>query len=211
MLNVLFPEIRWDEIKCVGFDLDGTLYDEFVFIRQVYRAILLEHVGFFERFDAPYQYMLDRWLEKGSSFNHIFEEVFEKFSTGRCVKANFIRRALDIYRNFEPVLTLPPRNRYLLEMFKGKFEVFLISDGCPSLQKNKFFALKLDTVFSPGQTIFTGEMGTEFHKPNPSCFERLGLTAPPSGVLYFGDREIDREFTRNLGIHFQPVYNMVPR
>jgi len=211
MLSVLFPEIPWNEIRCVGFDLDGTLYDEFVFIRQVYRVILLEHAGSFQKFDVPYQFMLDRWLEKGSSYNHIFEEVFERFSAGKLAKTNFVRRALEIYRNFVPILTLAPRNRYLLEMFREKFEIFLISDGFPSLQKNKFIALKLNTFFSPEQTVFTGDMGVGFYKPNPACFERLRLSTPNFRVAYFGDREIDREFTRNLGIHFQPVYNMVPR
>ena len=198
-------------IKCVGFDLDGTLYDEFVFIRQVYLSILMENADCFESIDSPYKYMLDRWLEKGSSYNHIFEEVFEKFSIGGLVKASFTSRALEIYRNFKPKLLLPQRNQYLLEMFRKKFEIFLISDGVSSLQKNKFFALKLDRFFSHGKTVFNGEMGAEFYKPNPSCFKVLGLAFPPSEVIYFGDREIDREFALNLGIHFQPVYNMVPR
>ena len=40
MLNVLCPNFDCRNIKYVGFDLDGTLYDEFDFIYQVYSKIV---------------------------------------------------------------------------------------------------------------------------------------------------------------------------
>ena len=43
MLNVLYPDIDWSHIKYIGFDLDGTLYDEFEFIVQTYKKIILEN------------------------------------------------------------------------------------------------------------------------------------------------------------------------
>jgi putative hydrolase of the HAD superfamily len=211
MLNALYPDIPWPQIKCVGFDLDGTLYDEFVFICQVYRAILKENSHCFEHIDMAFQYMLDRWLEKGSSYNRIFDETFELFAGEVVAKETFIEGSLEIFRCFEPALELPPRNMHLMRIFKQKFDIFLISDGPPCLQRHKFHSLKLDTIFSADRVIFTGDMGGACYKPNPASFEKLGLEYFPSEILYFGDRSIDLEFSRRLGIHFQKVYNMVPR
>ena len=38
-MKSLFNKINWDEISYVGFDLDGTLYDEYDFIYNVYLEI----------------------------------------------------------------------------------------------------------------------------------------------------------------------------
>ena len=39
MMKYLYPQINWEPIKYVGFDLDGTLYDESNFISQVYKKV----------------------------------------------------------------------------------------------------------------------------------------------------------------------------
>lgn len=211
MLNALFPEVKWNEIKSVGFDLDGTLYDEFVFIQQAYRAILLEYAEYFEYIDIPYRYMLGRWLEKGSSFNRIFEETFDLFVVGSLTKATFIEGAIEIFRNVKPNLVLSSRNRYFLEFFKENYDIFLVTDGFSSLQKRKFLALGLDRFFSSERVVFTGELGKEFFKPHCLAYELLGIQFPHAAVIYFGDRELDREFACRLGLNFQLVYNMVSR
>lgn len=209
MLNVLFPEVPWAQIKCVGFDLDGTLYDEFAFIQQVYPVILQANAKCFGDIFSPLKYMLDRWLEKGSSYNRIFDETYERFADNYFAKEAFIESALALFRHFEPDLELLPRNRHLLNIFKEEYDLFLITDGSPSLQKHKFRALQLDDLFQERQTVFTGEMGAEYYKPNTAAFEKLQLRYSPSEIVYFGDRDIDREFSRRIGIHFQQVYNMV--
>lgn len=211
MLNALFPEIPWDRIRCVGFDLDGTLYDEFAFIGQVYRAILQDSAPLFGDAGQALAYMLDRWLEKGSSYSRIFDETFRRFGLDQRQLETFIARALKIFRHFQPELTLPERNRHLLEFFKRNFDTFVISDGAPALQRNKFRALALDAFFAENRILFTGDLGQDFYKPNTEAFVHLGLNYTADEVVYFGDRSIDEEFCRRLGIHFQRVYNMVPQ
>ena len=211
MLNALFPDIPWERIRCVGFDLDGTLYDEFDFIRQVYRAILQESAPLFDDSAPAFAYMLDRWLEKGSSYNRIFDETFLRFGRDQSRLELFIDGALRIFRQFQPELTLPERNRHLLTFFQSRFDMFVISDGAPVLQRNKFKALGLDAFFALNRVLFTGDLGQDFYKPNAAVFARLDLSCAPSEVVYFGDRPIDEEFCRHVGIHYQRVYNMVPR
>lgn len=211
MLNALFPDIPWDRIRCVGFDLDGTLYDEFAFIRQVYRAILQDSAPLFDDSAPAFTYMLDRWLEKGSSYNHIFDEAFRRFGRDQRQQGPFIAGALKIFHQFQPELALPERNRHLLTCCQSQFDMFVISDGAPVLQRNKFQALGLEAFFAPNRILFTGDLGPDFYKPNAAVFARLDLSYAPSEVVYFGDRHIDEELCRQVGIYYQRVYNMVPR
>jgi len=215
MLNSLFPDISWTQIKCVGFDLDGTLYDEFASIQQVYRAILRQESHYFSDFVPAYTFMLSRWLEKGSSYNSIFGETFELFSTNQEHKEEFVHNALALFRSYSPELILPNRNHYLLNAFAQDFDLFLISDGPPVLQRNKFRTLGLNEFFAANQVIFTGDYGKEYYKPRTDSFHKLAQTLgwaySHEEILYFGDRGIDEEFSCNLNIHFQKVYNMVPR
>jgi len=215
MLNTLFPNIPWDQIKCVGFDLDGTLYDEFDMIQQIYRDILNQQNHFFADKPAALAFMLTRWLERGSSYNYIFSEAFDRFSNDPFRKEEFIQKALTLFRNYNPILSLSERTRYLLNIFRQKFDLFLISDGPPVLQKNKFKALDLDIFFHPDQLIFTGDHGQDFYKPRVDSFYQLARTLEwrysNKEILYFGDRTVDEELTSNLDIQFQKVYNMVPQ
>lgn len=211
MLNALFPDIPWDRIRCVGFDMDGTLYDEFAFIRQVYRAIMRDSAPLFDDSSPAFAYMLDRWLEKGSSYNRIFDETFRRFGREQSRLELFVAGALKTFRQFQPELTLAERNRHLLTFFQSRFDMFVISDGAPVLQRNKFRALGLDAFFPPNRVLFTGDLGRDFYKPNAAAFARLDLRYAPSEIVYFGDRAIDEQFCRQVGIHYQRVYNMVPR
>lgn len=211
MLNALFPDVPWDCIRCVGFDLDGTLYDEFAFIRQVYQKILHDNTSLFSDSSSAFAFMLDRWLEKGSSYNRIFDETFRRFGRDQDHLQSFISGALKVFRQFQPELVLPERNRHLLSCFKSRFDMFVITDGAPVLQRNKFLALGLDGFFAHHRVLFTGDLGRDFYKPNAAAFARLDLNYAPPEVVYFGDRPIDEEFCRHVGIHYQRVYNMVPR
>ena len=102
MMKSLYKDIDWDKISYVGFDMDGTLYDEYQFISQVYKEIskLLEPESFL--------FMKKRWIEKGSSYQHIFSEAFDLYKVNNN-KATFINEALNIFRNFDPKIKLNDR------------------------------------------------------------------------------------------------------
>ena len=38
-MKYLSKQIKWEEIRAIGFDLDGTLYDEFDFIKGSLEAL----------------------------------------------------------------------------------------------------------------------------------------------------------------------------
>ena len=106
MLNVLCPNFDCRNIKYVGFDLDGTLYDEFDFIYQVYSKIVKANASLLGDNMSALNWMKERWLEKGSSYNLIFDEAYERFGVGGRKKAFFIEKSVEIFRNFKPDLKL---------------------------------------------------------------------------------------------------------
>lgn len=212
MLKYLYPNIKWDKIKTVGFDLDGTLYDELDFIVQVYRSIseLIASVCQ-EHNDVIYKWIIKRWLEKGSSYPHIFEEILTNYSISESMKQKIIRECLTTYREFTPQILLSERVRILLDYFHQDFPLFLITDGHSTLQMTKFHSLGLSKWFEPGKIAVSGLYGSQFQKPSPFMAEKIrGLDQwSPNEVVFFGDREIDRVFSANLGFQFIKVFCMV--
>jgi FMN phosphatase YigB (HAD superfamily) len=203
-VNAFLNDIKLKDIKYIGFDMDGTLYDEFDFIIQPYKKIS----ELFYLNDAAYSYMLFKWLEKGSSYNRIFDETYELYKLKEHLdKHKFIEEALDIYRNFQPSLSLTPRVTQLLEYFYKTHTFFLVSDGHEKLQKAKFKALKLEKYFEMKNVIFTGRYSKDYYKPNIKCVELLEIDVKKT--IFFGDRLVDEQFSNCADMKFKKVYNMI--
>ncbi len=208
MLKSLYPQVNWDQVKVVGFDLDGTLYDEFDFILQVYQPIAaylskLVH----ESEKIIYQQMLSRWLEKGSTYNKIFYEVLmsENYSFAR--KKIQVKECINIYRNFTPTLVLDKRVEFLLDYFSAYYPLFVITDGSSALQRAKFYALNLNNWVRNEDFAISGDYGSEFQKPSRYMASKIDILREitPSKVVYFGDRKRDEEFAGNMGFQFAHV------
>jgi len=70
---------HYTNLKAIGFDLDGTLYNEYDFVQQVYREIVRGLKLPAGEGAAVLKFMEERWLEKGSSYPYIFQETLELF------------------------------------------------------------------------------------------------------------------------------------
>ena len=151
--------------------------------------------------------MLNRWLEKGSSYPFIFDEAYFKCKDIEYSKEEFISLSLDIFRNFTPKISLSNRSKYFLEFFKENYELFLITDGNPILQEKKYKALKLSIFFDEENVVFTGKYSSDYHKPNTRSLDLLSIKNGQS--VFFGDRDNDRDFALSVNMKFQRVYNMI--
>ncbi|MDR1658501.1 MAG: HAD family hydrolase [Deltaproteobacteria bacterium] len=212
MPNCLFTQIDWDPVQAVGFDMDGTLYDEFDFIRQVYPACL-EHGAEFlisTKLEEAKKFILTLWLEKGSSYPHIFGESFDCFGRRPEDRETFIGRALDCFRSFRPQLRLPARSAFILNLCRERWPIFLVTDGRPLLQTAKFEALGLADFFPKERRSFTGSLPQGSAKPSPVAYEALNLPYQGREVVFFGDRKPDFDFALNLGFQFVKVAVMQP-
>lgn len=214
MLKSLYPQIDWDTIRIVGYDMDGTLYDEAEFIYQVYRHI----AGLITSNDATkcgplHDWMFRRWLEKGSSYQNIFREAVERSETFPMEISTVITRCLKIFRNHKPTISLTPRAKAILDLMYMRYPLFLVSDGTARLQQTKFDALGLSCWFEKHNVALTGYYGPEYCKPKLRILKKikiLNYKYQPHQVVYFGDRQIDEEFANNAGFQFLRVSALHP-
>jgi putative hydrolase of the HAD superfamily len=208
MPKYLFPQVNWEDIRAVGFDLDGTLYDECEFIVQVYKPIAkLLGEACEVAAEMVYEPMLRRWLKKGSSYNRIFDEIMIRHGVPEERRQVLIKECLSLYRNFEPQLILPERVRILLDDCHKRYELFLITDGTSFLQKKKIAALGLSRWFRQGRVFISGDYGPEFQKPATIILEKIDVlqTVKRRQVVFFGDRSQDERFAANAGFQFIKV------
>lgn len=196
MMKSLYKKINWNKISYVGFDMDGTLYDEYEFISQVYKEIskLLK--------PESMSFMKKRWLEMGSSYPFIFSEAFDKYNVGND-KETFIKESLNIFRNFNPKIKLNENVKRILYHCKKNYEIFLITDGNPVLQKKKYNSLGLDKFFNKNKIFFTGLDPKIYSKPKIESLKLLSIE--PEKSVFFGDREVDKQFSKNSKMQFQEV------
>jgi FMN phosphatase YigB (HAD superfamily) len=212
MLKSLYPTVDWDRVRAVGFDLDGTLYDEAEFIAQVYRPIA---AGIARLTDldpeATYHWLFRRWLEKGSSYKRIFDEALELGGVRAGSKEAAIADCLATFRGFEPQLVLPRRAAAILDTVRGKYRLFIVSDGSHGLQSRKFASLGLQRWFDAQDVCISGCYGAEYAKPGIAMLGKLrGLDGDEvrRNTVFFGDREADAGFAANAGFAFVRVHCM---
>ena len=110
------------QFKAVGFDLDGTLYDEFDFIYQFYHS-LCDTLGDQLRIGCP-EYACKIWLEYGSSYPFIFKNMYEKYYLGSLQLEHFVEYCLMSYRQFKPALRLSERANFILETLSESKNLF---------------------------------------------------------------------------------------
>ncbi len=208
-MKYLSNSVDWKEVHAVGFDIDGTLYDEMEFISQVYRPIsqvIADACGIDKK--EVYDRILARWMEKGSSYDRIFEEVLIDHKVFHPERTKVVDKCLSAYRSFNPDLSLSSRVQFLLQVLSSEYKLFLITDGTPKLQRAKFRSLELEQWFSASNSIFTGEYSEGRAKPDTrslSDIEIPAVTSAPDKVVFFGDRQCDREFANRAGFHFLRV------
>lgn len=206
MKYLCINDIPLNEYQIIGFDLDGTLYDEKEFIKQVYSRIAtyFQTVSNINK-NEVYIWMLNRWIEKGSSYPYIFSECIEKFN----LENTSIEQCLAYYRNTDFRLALDFKIKKLLEKLKMEKQLFLVTDGFANLQKRKFQSLGLVEYFQTKNIVFTGELGRNYYKPDVTalkfidCLKEYGQ----KNIIYFGDRHIDEQFAKNAGFDFVHIIN----
>jgi putative hydrolase of the HAD superfamily len=214
-MKYLSKQIKWEEIRAIGFDLDGTLYDEFDFIKSAYTAIVEGFIINSSQKPPMLDFMLSRWLEKGSSYPYIYDECLHSFDVPEANRLEIIQKSLEIFRTHKPELQLSNRIFQLLVDAKNTYELFLLSDGREKLQMEKFHALKLDRFFAANDIYISGKYGKGFEKPNTMVLDKISSLKrgiPASATLYIGDRKRDEMFAQNAGFQFcyiQELFNKI--
>ena len=209
-MKSLYPQIDWSSIKAVGLDLDGTIYDEFEFIKQVYKPIA-EKISIKTGYDfkLTFSAMKKKWLEKGSSYNKIFLEELKKASLDDENIEQIIYECLKTFRTFKPKIKLSTRVATILNELKKNYPLFLVTDGNYDLQMSKISSLELNRWISKQDISISGSYKSYIQKPNIRMLENINLFKKefllPKNVVFFGDRKVDEMFAFNCGFHFISV------
>ncbi len=203
MLRFSTNNHEFNMVDLFAFDMDGTLYDEFDFIRQAYGAVAGYIACDEGKFDSVYSFLLDTWMEYGSSKTDTFQLAFQK--ADRAANETDIKKCIELFRNCEITLSLAERTKCILNLIKrsGK-EMILITDGNSVLQRRKIDALGLQSWFSEGSIFISGDYGKEYQKPGTLILEKVKekRTLEEKKVCYLGDRQIDKRFADAAGFEF---------
>lgn len=156
----------------VAFDLDDTLYMESDYVRECLRNVASHTADPEKAFAAMY----------GQA------DPFGALTAAMPGSGLTLDRFLHIYRSTAPAsLPLRPDALALLSRLSDAgVPLFLITDGRPAGQRNKFAALGLDRFFKPSNIIISGETGFDKHSVVPFALARLRL-AEPHRMMYIGD------------------------
>lgn len=209
-MKSFISKIESGSYRCIGFDLDGTLYDEFDFIQQAYLPVsqaIAENLRVDK--EVVFSELCTEWLKHGSSGN-IFQLVISKYC--KDISSELVSLCVSKFRNADFNLELSGRAIMTLDYLQTHgYEMFIVTDGNSNLQRRKIRSLNLDNWFSSDRIAVSGDYGKEFQKPCPFMISKIKKQlCEPSEVLYVGDRQCDADFAANCGYDFIYLKNMNP-
>lgn len=165
------------------FDLDDTLYDETSFVISGLGAVARYGEDVFG-WDAESSLAFMREVLEREGRGQVFDRWLELH--GHWSKAR-VAGCVKIYRHHRPRLELFPAARVVLDQFRGRVPLYLVTDGHKIVQKNKVDALGLFSAFR--RVFITHRFGIHHAKPSTHCFERIRQAEGCSwgDMVYVGD------------------------
>lgn len=175
------------------FDLDNTIYDEYIFLKHCFKKISNLYG------DLSVYYFLSYTFERDGRKN-LFNKLIRNF--GNLGLDSPIDKFLSIYRNFDGVLTcFPWFDEYQSKTCVNKINI--VTNGNVQQQQSKVrsirFKIPINIVYA-NKTI---------PKPNPKSFFDLNIYSDKFKIIYIGDSYVDYEFAKNVGINFYHTNNIL--
>jgi putative hydrolase of the HAD superfamily len=172
-------------IGAVLCDLDDTLYDEFDYVKSG-MWIVAQHMAstYGGGADSLYELMINDILlnGRGTAFDVALSHLRVDNPSQK------VGGFMQIYRNHKPDISLPIETLEFLSRIVAispPVRLGLVTDGLPTMQKNKVISLGLEKVFH--EIVYCWEIGKP--KPSPSglalAANRLGV--PSHECIVIGD------------------------
>ena len=189
-------------IRAVGFDLDNTLYDQ----RQHVFAFFAEAAAWLggetglepSALEGTFQ---EAWNTLGPSHPKLMDTVLARHGILNPKRVQMLVRmyhhcggsiSMHLYDGVKP----------LLERLRGRFPLFLITDGNAAMQRRKVSKLGIGPLFSV--VVLTAEKGIGMSKPHPAPFLSAleHFQFAPGECLFAGDNpECDIAGAAGVGMH----------
>jgi putative hydrolase of the HAD superfamily len=181
--------------RAIVFDLDETLYRERRFMLSGFAAV----AAYVEReIGAPATRVFGA-LRAGSRQSR--EDVFQKICDEWDLPSTQVPALLEVYRGHSPRLRLPRETRTVLALLRGSWQIAVLTNGLPAVQRRKIDALGLEPLVDT--VVYACEHGTGDGKPHPEPFrEVLGRLGASAGrTVFVGDDPwCDVEGARRIGM-----------
>ena len=165
------------------FDLDDTLYDEQTYVLSGLDAVAQygnEVFGWSK--EDSLSYMRKRLVTNGRG--RIFDDWLKEF--GKYSETQ-VQKCVKVYRHHSPAIKLFPEAKLILQKYRHKYPLYLVTDGHKIVQQKKVEALQLDPVFK--RVFITHRFGIQNAKPSLHCFDIIRKTerCEWSDMVYVGD------------------------
>ncbi|KHD38334.1 hydrolase [Clostridium acetobutylicum] len=183
-------------IKAVVFDLDDTLYNEMDFVKEGFRCV---STYLSNKYNMDKDKLLNEILDilKAHGRGKIFNIICDRYKFNEDVAS-----LVEIYRNSKSRLTVYSDAKEILDCFKDKYKLGIITDGKASVQWNKINSLGIKNYFD--KIIVTDDFGFEFWKPNEFAFKEIikALKCEAKEAVYVGDNP-NKDFigARKVGLY----------
>lgn len=175
-----------ENVNLFLIDMDDTLYEERDFVMSGFRAVA-DHLGGTgcDR-EKVWQYLRQRFETEGRG--RIFDHLLYEFIGGD-VSETDVDACVTVYRQHTPTIALYPGVRELLDILHLRGRIVVVTDGMPSVQRNKFRALGLDSLVD--QLVCCWDYAP---KPDPASLAGV-VEQGQADALYIGD-----DPARDLGL-----------
>ena len=192
IVDAILPQLY--DYHNIGFDLDGTLYEQSLYDESIYAL-------YFQ------QYMCDECsleeakllAEYKKQCGYGYKFVFDDYAKQHPGVIRSISELVRFSREEHNICLADqcPWSDALLRLHKmGKF-VFLVTNGRISIQQSKIRALNIENLFD--KIFILDPSGQMPMKPSPDSFVSLNLEGK---TVFLGDQPIDGEYAKNCNIDF---------
>jgi putative hydrolase of the HAD superfamily len=185
--------------QAIIFDLDDTLYPEISFVESGFRAVA-------RRAEEQWGVAADVCFAELCELFHngVRGNTFDKWLAMSDLPADWAEQLVDVYRSHAPNIALFPGTHELLLRLHGDHKIGLISDGFLEVQKRKFNALKVKTLFA--SVVFSDRWGRAFWKPHTRPYRHTlqELRVAAENAVYVGDNPA-KDFVSARALGMQTV------
>jgi len=190
--------------KYIFFDLDHTLFNEYVFLYKKNLSFLSKYNLSNKRKNDVVLFMMKQIIygKRKELIQKINKYFCEDFSISLFLRN--LRSKDDIKINlFKGVKIV------LNKLIQNDYKVFLYTSGNLRQQKNKVELLKLNQFFLQNVIYAHGN----FKKPNPILLKNflVNRSLEQSKVLFIGDSKEDLQLCKNIRIKFKNINTIFPK
>ena len=219
MLNI------FAQYDTIFFDLDDTLYPEIAYLKAAFAAIgQFSETHYALNAQQVEDFLTTSFIKYGRQnlFNQCFKHFEAAIKASKCENTDlsrdyregvlldhiFVKNCLNILRTVEikeKIRLYPFVYKLIPELIKQEKQIFIITNGNITQQKNKVKHLQWNGIYASVTTVFANQFAP---KPSPKVFTDFlqpNFNLKNKSILFVGDAETDAEFSRNINVDFLHV------